>query len=108
MFAPCPIAAKLTAVCVQFQVSSRCYDAISNIIPARNKVHYRRYLLRDSKILAELISSDNWDRVVFPGSEVSMAMLLSKPYATSSECPRMRCPGVGRDRAGLQSSGMEW
>jgi hypothetical protein len=76
--------------------------------PGENKVGYRRYLLRDSKILEELISSDNWGRVVFPGSEVSMAMLLSKPYDASSECPRTRCPGVGRDRAGQQASGMEW
>jgi hypothetical protein len=60
-------------------------------VPGQLKVMEGEYYLIDAKKDGLLIKKDDWNRFVFPGSSITMSMIISQMRWQGGLCPRPSC-----------------
>lgn len=76
--------------------------------PGEMKVRNCRYLILNTKIPGEIITRDDWSKLVLPGSEINMSILLSGVYDSGTNCPRTGCFGMACSTSVQQDELVEW
>jgi hypothetical protein len=76
--------------------------------PGESKVRNGRYLIMNSKLPGEAIQPKDWSKLVFPGSEIHMSVLLARTYRNGSLCPRVGCSGNSSDVFDSTVGLVEW
>ncbi|KAI9727065.1 MAG: hypothetical protein M1834_008533 [Cirrosporium novae-zelandiae] len=59
--------------------------------PGFNQVVQGQYHLLNVKQLDSIIDKEEWDRRIFPGSEITMSIILSRLQSRPGVCPRSSC-----------------
>ena len=57
-------------------------------LPGESRVFEGLYHLADTRRRGVLIKRENWSGSIFPGSRISMFMIVSRSGALRGECPR--------------------
>ncbi|KEF62857.1 uncharacterized protein A1O9_00830 [Exophiala aquamarina CBS 119918] len=66
-------------------------------VPGQLKVIEGEYHLIDSKKDGTLIKKDDWKKLVFPGSSITMSMIISQMRWQGALCPRPSCKQPKRE-----------
>ncbi|KAF2195525.1 hypothetical protein K469DRAFT_14220 [Zopfia rhizophila CBS 207.26] len=80
------------------QVFNSFLEAQFRGLPGEQKVLRRQYLILDAKSGDEPISEQEWARTVFPGSILSMSVIMDRLASKGggNHCPRGGCSGLGK------------
>jgi hypothetical protein len=62
--------------------------------PGERKVRNGQFIILSSKIPGHRITPEEWRKLVFPGSEVQMSVVLAKLHRVDAHCLRPGCLGV--------------
>ena len=79
--------------------------------PGEKKIRNDQFLILNTKIPGEVITKDDWNQVVGPGSHIHMSIILASLYGSGSKCPRPGCVGTTiRAQVGLPTEDftMNW
>jgi hypothetical protein len=76
--------------------------------PGEIKVRNGRYLILNTRTPGEVIKRDDWSRLVFPGPEIHMSILLSRVYSNGLNCPRTGCFGTTGSPYAREDELVEW
>jgi hypothetical protein len=76
--------------------------------PGEIKVRNGRYFILNTRIPGEIITRDDWRKLVFPGSQIHMSILLARVYGDGSNCLRPGCSGTACKQSIRQDEIVEW
>ena len=62
-------------------------------LPGEQKVIGGNYVLMNSQLHGVTIGKESWQRMVFPGTEIKMSVVLETFEVVGGFCPRPNCPG---------------
>ena len=66
--------------------------------PGEERVFQKQYLIMDARSNDAVVTEEEWSRLVFPGSQLTMSVLIEKLRSTiaANKCPKSGCTGIGK------------